>query len=201
MLHAASLVSCLALSFLAACSGSGSAGGGAAGAGGSGGAPEAFAKYCAGTLKTEHKLMTAMGPGGWMGDGSHHAPAGTTFYVAVSFGAWDGYVIQADGTPMQISAPDFMAGLVKDTDFTSDCATDDKKTSSGGSVLLATATFFADAELTGKPCTLDAGTELTSLSFSGGGAVAWVSSAEITAECGFEPAYSEDILYASLIVR
>jgi hypothetical protein len=169
--------------------------------------PQAFAKYCSGTLKTDQKLMHPMSGGGWQGDGTVHATAGTTFIVSPDFGHWGGYVLSSDGSVQKIDA-DFHTGLVKDTDFTSDCATDAALNAfSNPNVVLAKSTFYAAQDLSGAACTLEAGTTMTNFSYMSGGfggsssAPATVSSAEIKAQCGFDTGYTRDLEYAALVPK
>lgn len=190
---------------IAACSGSDSSGGGPGGFGGgsgsvpSGGPPAVFSPYCTGKLKVATDLMKADTAGAWMGDGSLVAPAGTTFLVGASFSQWDGYLVLTNGVPAQLSS-DFQTGLVKDTDFTSDCATDDKL-SAGIHVLMGDSTFHAKEDLSDEPCTLPSGTTLTSFSFLNSGTVATVGADEIKTTCGWDTSYSDDIHYAELILK
>lgn len=175
---------------LAACSSSSDSG--PSGPGSANLAP--FAKYCTGTLKVDKALKAPLGPGGWSSSATQ-AAAGSTILVAGDFGKFGGYVIQADGTPMQVDA-DFMKGLIKDTDFTSSCATD---ANAGRLTLLSKATFYGKADLSGTPCTFDAGTQFSGYSFSGGGDVGQMSSPDIKAKCGFDTSYTKDLRYGNLI--
>lgn len=156
-----------------------------------------FARYCTGTLKVEKTLMVPVGAAAWMGDGSAKAPAGTTFLVAEGFSRFEGYVIRTDGSPAKISA-DFKAGLVKDVDFTSECA---DLAAADRTVLLSDATFFANPERTGTACKLEAATELTSFSFMSSGDYAKVSAEQIKTTCALDVSYSSDIHYGSLLPR
>jgi hypothetical protein len=170
--------------------------------------PQAFASYCSGTLKTDQKLMTPMSGGGWMGNGSLHAAAGTPFLVSTEGGQWAGYVVQADGSVDKIDA-DFTKGLVRDTDFTSDCATDTAlhDFASDKNVVLAKSTIYATKDLTGTACTLDAGTTMTNFNYASGGfggsssGPSTVGSDEIKAKCGFASGYTNDLEFASLIPK
>lgn len=165
--------------------------------GATGGSIEAFSKYCTGTLKTAQKLEVASGGGSWVSDGST-AAAGSTFLLSAEFGVFGGYVIRADGKPAKLDA-DFSKGLVKDTDFTTDCAADPKEHQS--EVLLADATLFPKNDLSGTACTLPKATQLHNYSLSGGGEVTTMSSQEIKATCGLDTAYSKDAYYAQLVPR
>lgn len=156
-----------------------------------------FGKYCMGELKVEKTLMLPNGPGGWLGDGSSRALAGSKFIVGERFDKWNGFMILADKTPAQISA-DSSAGLVKDVDFTSDCAVTGAKTAA---VVLRDSTFYANEAFTGTACTLKAATELTGYSIMSDGTKATVSSDEIKATCSLDKAFSKDLAYAMLVVR
>ena len=187
---------------LAACSSSDGGGGSPQGV-----IPTAFTTYCTGTLKTDQKLMQSNGAGAWMGNGSMHASAGTPFLVSPDFGQWQGYVLAADGSATKIDLP-FGKGLVKDTDFTSDCATDAALSDSfhQKTVILAASHVYASKDLSGDACTLDAGTAMTNYSFMSGGLgggsssdPALVGSDEIKAKCGYATGYTKDMVYATLV--
>ncbi len=181
---------------LAACSGSDSDGGGHAVAG----VPSAFSAYCTGTLKRPVGLQEQDGPAGWVGSSSTgEAPAGSIFVVEASFDKWEGFVFESDGTPLRLDS-EFQTGLVKDQDFTSDCAGDPNAPKTA-KVLLADATFYPNEGLSGAACTLPAGTKLTSFSFINTGAVATVSAAEIQAQCSLAESYSKDIVYGTLLPK
>ena len=198
-------LSSLLVPFAFACSSSSAspaATGGNAGAAGAGGsAPDpiaAYAAYCTGTLKVEQKIQQPAGPGAWSGTGMKVA-AGTTFLVAAEQSSWGGIVITADGSPERISPVDFKTGLVKDTDFTADCATDDASSSPKVHiVLLAKSTFYASMDFSGAGCTLDAGTALDGFNFSSLGGASSVSAQAIKSKCGIDTAYTKDLVYGSL---
>lgn len=168
--------------------------------------PAAFAAYCTGKLQKETPLLLPMGAGGWHGSGAVTAPAGSEFLLAAGFDNWEGYVILDGGGPAKLSA-DFRNGLINGTDFTSDCAPATAPTVSSRppTVLLAKASFYASKDLSGPPCTLDAGTELTNSAFTTGGLsgenAATISSNEIAAKCKMTPAFSKDASFASLMRR
>jgi len=142
------------------------------------------------------------GGAGWMGDGSKSAPAGSTFLVGAELDLWQGYVVQADGTPARIDA-DFSKGLVKDTDFTADCATDAKRADalSQHLVLLASATLYPNKDFSGAACTLDAGTELTNYAIGGSNDGVSVSSPEVKSKCAVDQAYSKTLIYGELVAK
>jgi len=169
--------------------------------------PQAFDKYCVGTLKADQKLMKPMNGGGWMGDGTLRASAGTTFLVSVDFHQWSGFVVQQDGSVAKIDQ-DFDKGLVKDTDFTSDCATDAalQPFAQNPKVLLKASTLYPTKDMSGTACTVDAGTSLTTFMYSSGGfgstpEPAQVGADEIKAKCGYESGYSNDFSYGELLPK
>lgn len=182
---------------------SGSDDGGGKGPGGTG-SLQAFAGYCTGTALRAIELQEPSGPGAWMSNGSQGSvQPGMTILVGASFDKWDAYLMRADGTPMQLKG-DFQTGLIRDTDFESPCATDDKLDwQAQHHVLLRDSTFFATQDLSGEPCALPVGTELPSFGFiSGGfgdGQPAQVSSDAIESTCGLTQSYSADIVYGELV--
>jgi hypothetical protein len=202
-----SLSSTLALLSAAACSSSSSPGGGPkgelVGAGSDGGTvtlgsiPPAFSKYCTGTLMTSMGVMEADGAGAWLSDGSIEAASGTEFLLAADAFGWSGYLFLSDGTPLRLSS-DSSPGLVLGTTFSSSCAPSTPQNASSTEVLLGPATLYPSMSLSGKACTLPAGTTLTNYSFEGGNP-ATVSSAEITAQCGTMVMYTDDFPMAGLI--
>jgi hypothetical protein len=180
---------------LVACSGSDSGDDNGPGVG----SLEAFSAYCTGTLLVDTELMEPVGPGGWQSNGTQGtAAAGTVFLVETSFDKWDGYIIASSGTPMKLDS-DFQTGLVKDTHFTSECATDPNGVTEH-KVLLAESTFFPNEDLSGTPCKLPAATEFSSFSFFGGN-TATVMAPEIKEQCGLDTAYSADMVYGSLVAK
>jgi hypothetical protein len=158
----------------------------------------AFGTFCTGTLLKQSDIMSAQPPAGWSGNGQS-VPAGTTVLIGASFNMWNAFGFLSNGTVFEVSAP-FATGLVKDTDFASDCATASKLSFVGTSILLLDATFYATQDLTGTPCPLKKGTVLTSLSYITG-SPASVGSDEIQSTCKLSTAYSNDIMYGSLIVK
>jgi hypothetical protein len=190
-----SLAVLLALAALVPACSSSDDGAGATPAGGSGASRlAAFEGYCTATLSVDTPMMLAEGAGSWQGNGKKVA-AGTTFLVSADFHRWGGYVILEDGSPAELVTES--AGLVKDKDFTSSCATDPE--ASTHFVLLRKSTFYPTAELTGTACALEAGTVFRSYSFSGLGEVATLSADGIKSTCNLETAYSKDIAYGSLV--
>lgn len=185
----------LPLLVLVACSGSDDAGGTDVGK-----VPQSFSAYCTGITKVRLDLMKKTGPAAWAGDNTTgSAPAGSVFLVASSFDKWEGFVFDTSGTPLKLHG-DFSTGLVKDQDFTSDCAVD-AQTGPTDTVLLADSHFYAEESLGGSACKLAQGTELTSFSFMATGSVAQVSSTEIQAECSLSTSYSKDVVYGALVPK
>jgi len=155
----------------------------------------AFSKYCTGTLLREMPLMTEEGGDAW-GSSGEQSPSGTDFLLSDEFQQWQGYVIQDDGTPSRISAPN---GLVRGTDFSSSCAPStipDQFTAS--LVLLADTTLYPKFDLSGTACTLPAGTVLTNYEIMGGTPVT-VSAAEVTAKCGTTTMYAGTLATGQLL--
>jgi hypothetical protein len=156
----------------------------------------AFSKYCTGTLLHEMPLMTEQAGEAWAGNGSLQAPSGTDFLLSDEFQKWQGYVIQNDGTPAQITA---FNGLVRGTDFSSSCAPStipDQFTTN--LVLLSDTTLYPSMDLSGKACTLSAGSTLTNYEILGGNPVT-VSAAEITAKCGTTTMYAKSFATGQLL--
>jgi hypothetical protein len=195
MKYHAALATTFAL-LLPACSGSDDDGGGPTAAS----IPATFSAYCTGTLKQPVPIAEQDGPSAWVSsNATGEAPAGSSFLVEADFGKWGGYLFKSGGAVLMLDT-DFSTGLVKDQDFTSDCATD-ATTVKTERVLLADSTFYADSKLGGAPCKLPAGTKLTNISFVSNGSVATVSTPEIEAQCSLEPSYSNDIVYGKLIPK
>jgi hypothetical protein len=148
----------------------------------------AFSKYCTGTLLHEMPLLAEQPGEAWGGNGSLQAPSGTDFLLSDEFQKWQGYVIQSDGTPAQITA---FNGLVQGTDFSSSCAPStipDQFTTN--LVLLADTTLYPHMDLSGTACTVPAGLALTNYEILGGTPVT-VSAAEISAKCGTTTMYAK----------
>jgi hypothetical protein len=182
---------------LAACSSSSNGGGAGSANATDVSKSSTFSAFCTGTLKSDQKLMLDKG-GAWIGDGSHHVPAGTTFLVSPDFDLWAGYVILDDGSAAKIDA-DFTKGLVKDTDFTSSCATDPASTQTTF-VVLAKSTLRASKDLTGASCTLEAGSALADYSYESGD-VNTVGGNSVQGKCGFSPGYTKDLSGADLLKK
>lgn len=165
---------------------------------------EVFSKYCTGILKNDTTGMLPSGPFGWMSSNTKKKdiPAGTEILLEYSFSRTSGYAIFSDGSASKVSNQS-LDGLIKDTDYTSDCPTSGKTER----VLLMDSTFFANQELTGQPCTVKAGTILDSASAteSSDGKytsdVAKVKSAQIKEICGLDVAYSSDGNSAELLLK
>lgn len=179
---------CLAL---AGCSSSDSE----AGSPGNGPGLEAYSAYCTGTLLTAQKVLTAEQSGVWSSKDAITAPAGTKVLMTASFDKWQGYYFVSSNRAERVSG-DSATGLVKDTDFTSDCATD--VNAIGIHVLLQPATLYPNQDLTGEPCVLPAATSFSSFSFVNG-AAASVTASEIETACGYKTGYSKDFVYAELL--
>jgi hypothetical protein len=163
----------------------------------------AFSGYCTGTLKTEQDVLKRIGVG-WRGDGTLRAPAGTKILLAVDFEKWEGYALLADGTPARLDV-DFQTGLVKDKDFTSECAVDAdlSRDTRKHFVVLAPATLYKDKELTGSPCAIEQGFALTDgHSYQGGlEPVASVGGSGIQTKCGYSPGYTKEFAFGMLVPR
>jgi hypothetical protein len=186
---------------LLACSSS-AAGSGASPAGPAGGTiPQAFSTYCTGTLQTTQPVY-AQGPSGsWIQQGDQTAAAGASFLIEADLGSWDGFVFASDGTPSKIEPENGM--LVAGQDFTSDCPTAMvPPQTSTVMVLLADATFYPSASLTGTACTLRAGTAITNEMFTiNAQYVAQLSSPEVSSKCGASPMYTNHIAFGQLVAK
>ena len=137
----------------------------------------------------------------WGGANNPNAPPGTRFLLADdSFGSspkYRGYLFVADGRAAQMSG-DFSKGLIKDTDFTTDC----DASKQGRDTLLVAAVLRPQPDLTGDPCTLPAGTDIEKISVTrtAEGPVVFAG-AELTALCGLEKAYAGSVTAVPLILR
>lgn len=158
---------------------------------GDGATAAAFSPYCTATLENDQMLMTEDGLGAWHGDGLLRAAAGTPFLLSMGLGPWGGYVIGNDGTPFEI-ATDPAKGLVEGADFTTSCAPTPIPVS-GPTILLADTKLYPNADLSGRECTISAGTVLTSFSVASpytSGMSGAVSADEITSTCGVATMYA-----------
>ncbi|HEY6464322.1 MAG TPA: hypothetical protein VIY73_29340 [Polyangiaceae bacterium] len=192
----------LSSSALLACSSSSQ--GNASGYDGATGA--AFSAYCTGTLLQSEQLMSEGGGGSWEGDGALSAASGTPFLLASNVSAWDGYVIAGDGTPYEVQASGFPSGLVEGTDFSASCAPTGGPSSTSFFVLLGATTLYPNADFSGTPCTLPAGTQLTNASFSASGSDptsgAQLSADELSSKCGVAGImYGKEIPFADLFAK
>lgn len=162
-----------------------------------------FSIYCTGVLKNQMTGMLSENPFAWAAYPGHRStlPPGTEILLESSFGKINGYAILFDGAISKVDA-DFSTGLLKDTDYISECP----ESGETDLVLLKTSHFFADATLSGQPCAIDAGTTMNSVSLvSNNGKsnlnVAEVKSAKIKEICGFEVAYSADMVRGDLLKK
>jgi hypothetical protein len=159
------------------------------------GGPQAsppFTAMCAGRLLKSRELMTPGTASGWDST-SDSAPAGTDFLVGLNAAnRFTGYVVSG-AKPRKIAEPSLSTGLELAVDFASTCVTS-PTSATKAFVVLAASTVYPDRALTGSPCTLAAGTELGSYSFSGG-ATSTVTSADLQTRCGFNPGYTRDLVF------
>jgi len=179
-----------------------SSSGGAAGDGPGGqSVPAAFSAYCTATLQTTQPVYAEGPSGSWIQQGTQSASAGTAFLLEASLGSWDGFVFAADGTPSKIEPAN--GTLVEGTDFTSGCApTMVPPQTSTVMVLLADATLYPDASLTGTPCTMPAGTAITNEMFTiNAQYVAQLTSPEVQSKCGVSTAYANKVAFGQLITK
>jgi hypothetical protein len=208
-LHARFALSLAPLFLVAACSSGSSDGNSSADGGGDSDAPGAplydfAAKYCTATLLTEQHAAAAKPGLGW--SGSAPVAAGTTFFVTPYFGVWSGYIIGSDGSVQKIDSDAGGHGLVKGTDFTSDCAPDAVPSEFDHDVarqlVLQTATIYPNADLSGQACTVPAGTDFTGdFSVSGGSTTASVQAGVLKSICGYDRGYATLFPFGPLIVR
>jgi hypothetical protein len=89
---------------------------------------------------------------------------------------------------------------VKDVDFSTSCAAP-VSFERHRLVMLKTATLFPNKDLTGTPCTLEAGTGLKSWGYSGGAGAAELSSSDLKPTCSFDKGYSKDIVFGKLVLQ
>jgi len=166
------------------------------GSGGGGANLTAFDDFCTGTLTVDKDLMVPWSTGGWQSS-NLVAHAGTKFFLEQDFGKFQGYVFQPDGSATQIDA-EWNTGLVQGTDFISDC---DLTNVTTHFVLLQDSNFYASEDLAGEPCTIPAGTQFSSYSFSSMGDVATFSGDKLESLCGLEESFTTDILYGKLVAQ
>lgn len=176
-----------------------------AGNGGFKAADPAFDGICRGVLRTSQKALPSLpvsgGGIGWGGVNNPVAPSGTSFLLATdSFGSkitYRGYLFVADGRAAQMNG-DFTEGLIKDTDFTTDC----DATKKGRDTLLVATVVRPNADLTGDACTLPLGTDIFELSVArtGQGPIT-LAGAGLGTLCGFEKGYTDSLLEVDLITK
>lgn len=164
----------------------------------------AFDGFCRGVLVTPQNALPSLpADNGAIAGGTNNpvAPPGTSFLLATdSFGSkntFRGYVFVADGRAAQING-DFSTGLIKDTDFTTDC----DPTKKGRDTLLVAATIRPNADLSGDPCVVPIGTDLFELSVArtGQGPIT-LSGAGLTTLCGFDKGYTDRLLEVDLVSK
>lgn len=191
----------LASTVLVACSSASSPGG----ASYDGASEATFSAYCTGTLLQSEQLMSEGGGGSWQGNGSLSAPAGTPFLLASDIGQWNGFVVGADGTPYQVQPSGFPNGLVAGTDFSASCAPAGGPSSPTVFVLVGETTLYPNADYSGTPCTLPAGTKLTNAGFSAAGdprSGAQLAADELQAKCGVAGImYGKEIPFGDLFAK
>jgi len=167
----------------------------------SSGAPQAsppFTAVCAGRLLTSQKLMNPGSASGWDST-SDSAPAGTVFLVGLNAAnRFTGYVVSG-AQPRKIAEPSLSTGLALGVDFESACVTA-PTSATKAFVVLAASTFYADRSLTGAACTVEAGAELGSYSFSGG-PTSTMTSTDLRTCCGFSPGYTKDLVYGFVVKK
>lgn len=159
-----------------------------------------YAAGCSATLLLSHSLERPVTGGGWFGDGTLHAPTGTTILLTSDFGTYGGIAILGDGTPVELVA-DFTTGLVAGADFTSTCAPSTPP-STTHFVILADASVFPTAALTGAACVFPAGTELHAYSYAAGldsTTPPQLGGGDVQAKCGFQTGYTNDLVYADVV--
>jgi len=163
--------------------------------------PAGFSAYCTGSLLTPQAIQKWTGVDSFVSAGT--APVGTSIYPVYSIGShWAAVVIGADGSAAETPA----ASLVPGTDFSTSCKTDNVAMTSVHAVLVQKASFYADASLSGNPCIVAAGTDVTgdtiSPLFGDGGLYASVIMGDrINAACGMSKAYSPDIAFENLVSK
>jgi hypothetical protein len=161
-----------------------------------------YAAGCTATLTAAHTLEKPISGGGWFGDGTLHAPVGTTFLLTSDFNTFGGIAILGDGTPAEISA-DFTTGLVAGTDFSSTCAPATPP-STTHFVVLADTHVYATAALTGTACVFTAGTELHAYNYEAGldsTTPPQLGGGDVQTKCGYQTGYTNDLVYADAVNR
>lgn len=156
-----------------------------------------FDNVCRGVMAHPATVLPSQGPGQWGGVEPPRLAAYQPFMLASAGGRIEGYLALPGNQLGQIQ-PDAATGLVKDTDFTTDCnlAGEAKLTA------LRAATFYPDPELTGAPCTVPIGTRFPDHSFSRvAGGPATFSSTLLMKICGFQQGYSTDLVFGSLLLK
>lgn len=156
-----------------------------------------FDNVCRGTMLHSATVLPSQGPGTWGGVEPPQLSASQPFMLASAGGRIEGYLALPGNQVGQIQG-DSTKGLVKDTDFTTDCnlAGEAKLTA------LRAATVYPDADLAGTPCNVPIGTRFPDHSFSRvGGGPATFSSTLLTKLCGFQQGYTADLVYASLLLK
>lgn len=156
-----------------------------------------FDNVCRGTMVHAATVLPSQGPGQWGGVEPPQIAAYQPFMIASSGGRIEGYIALPGNQVGQIQG-DFTKGLVKDTDFTTEC-------NLGGEAKLTAlraATIYPDAGLTGAPCTIPIGTRFPDHAFSRvAGGPATFSSTLLTKMCGFQQGYTADLVYGSLLLK
>jgi hypothetical protein len=156
-----------------------------------------FDHACRATLLRAADALPSLGPGIWGGVNVPSAPAGTSFLLTEDLGRYGGCLFLEGGHPAQISA-DVGKGLLRDVDFASDC----DPLAQGEKTVLQASSAYDDAELTGAPCALPAGTSLGGLGFERlGEGPAILSGPVLQSLCGFREGYSNDLVAASLLPK
>lgn len=156
-----------------------------------------FDNVCRGTMTHPATVLPAQGPGQWGAFEPPQLAAYQPFMLASSGGRIEGYLALPGNQLGQIQG-DFTKGLVKDTDFTTDCnlAGEAKLTN------LRAATFYPNPDLTGEACTIPIGTRFPDHAFSRvGGGAATFSSTLLLKTCGFQQGYTTDLIYAQLLLK
>jgi len=153
--------------------------------------PAIFSAYCTGTLNVEVELEapdpSPVSADAWLGNGTLHAGAGTTFLIASGSSEWTGFAFLSDGTPTMIDTS--AAGLVEGTDFSSSCAPAMPSILIQNQVLLADTTAYVNPDMSGKACALPAGLPFGSFSAALNGAPGQVTGGAVMQTCGVSLIY------------